>query len=233
MSAWLSIICYCDSSNSLFSLGLFRNAVKHFPHLGVLQGQESKGKGIIIETDAPGMRPRKNPGWKPTQPELEDHLAFAMDDPFDKCHISSILFSGGNIGSSIPKGCPSAHAVQNKAKGKQILSVPNVNFSNSESSDRRALELRDQNDAPPMQQSCLGGYKLFGVNLFNSPPELPSPQVANSSDFECFSYVPPTSQSSISGTKRVTDPSNSLSGSLSKKKCNTFCSVTNRSCTKV
>ena len=69
-------------------------------------------------------------------------------------------------------------------------------------------------------------------NLFNSYPELPSPQVVTYCELLSRRSFPPTSQSSVSHTIQVSsEPSKSSSGVL-EKQCKK-CSVTNRSCTKV
>ncbi|KAE8672255.1 Auxin response factor 2, putative isoform 1 [Hibiscus syriacus] len=64
---------------------------------------------------------------------------------------------------------------------------------------------------------------LFGVNLVNGSPELPSPQVLTSSEVKRLCSTPPTSQSSVEEPSKC----------ISSKQCNNCCFVGNRSCTKV
>ncbi|KAL4378956.1 hypothetical protein GQ457_02G035500 [Hibiscus cannabinus] len=66
-------------------------------------------------------------------------------------------------------------------------------------------------------------YMLFGVNLANGSPELPSPQVLISSEAIRGRSTPSTSQSSVAKPSKC----------ISSKKCNNCCSVGSRSCTKV
>ncbi|KAK8508847.1 hypothetical protein V6N12_034949 [Hibiscus sabdariffa] len=66
-------------------------------------------------------------------------------------------------------------------------------------------------------------YMLFGVNLANGSPELPSPQVLISSEAIRGRSTPSTSQSSVVKPSKC----------ISSKKCNNCCSVGSRSCTKV
>lgn len=105
-----------------------------------------------------------------------------------------------------------------------------MNSIDSESQARRASESRDESEVPFGQPAGYGRneYKLFGVRLNHA--ELPSQQLAASSN---TSSLPPMSESSISASITVTEPSKSVSGVTSQKKCKKCCSVNNRSCTKV
>ncbi|EOX94929.1 Transcription factor, putative [Theobroma cacao] len=64
---------------------------------------------------------------------------------------------------------------------------------------------------------------IFGVNLVNGPPDLPSTQVLTPSELKRLCSIPPTSQYSVSEPSNVT----------SSKQRNNCCSVGNRSCTKL
>jgi auxin response factor len=76
------------------------------------------------------------------------------------------------------------------------------------------------------QPNGCGSCMVFGVNLV-SHPELPSPQVATSSELNSPCSVPPTTHSSVSETIQVSETSKS------EKQCKKCCTVSNRSCTKV
>lgn len=147
--------------------------------------------------------PPRNSDWGPRQIELISPPYLPMHDPFYQFPGSTIMLPGANL-----------------------------NSSKFEFQDWRALEPKG-NEASFVQQNCIDKYKLFGVNLFNCPEELPSPQVISSSELQSPYSIPPNSQSSISESIQASEPSKSVSGDLSDKQCNNCCSATVRSCTKV
>ncbi|KAJ0112016.1 hypothetical protein Patl1_01101 [Pistacia atlantica] len=183
-----------------------------FVSIGGLQGQENRITGVK-QLDAlklpllPYFVPPPDPHWAHMQLGPENKLQFPMHSPFYRGPSSAESSPGGSI-------------------------VPDVNSLNSGSQDWRALELRDENGTPLAPPNDGGRYMLFGVNLFKcSPPELPSPQVANSIELESHGSIPPISQSSVSETIQVSDLSKSVSGNPSEMQCKNCHSF--RSCTKV
>ncbi|KAM7274647.1 hypothetical protein ACFE04_016513 [Oxalis oulophora] len=84
-------------------------------------------------------------------------------------------------------------------------------------------------------QSKQGRSMLFGFNLRDNLPELPSLQlqIATSSALEILSSMHPTSQSSVSGSLQVLQPLKRSSGNPSEEKCKNCCLGISRSCTKV
>lgn len=170
------------------------------------------------------------------QSGLENKLKFPMHDPFYMCLNRMVSLPGGSLMSpGLSNHWPASpfapYEVCETAAQSKNLSVPNASSENSGSQMCMALELKDENRTPLAQPNGGSRYMLFGVNLVNSPPELPSPQMATSNELESPCSVPPTSQSSISETIQVSEPSKSVSGILSEKQCKN-CYVS-RSCTKV
>lgn len=164
----------------------------------------------------------------------ENKLQSPMLYPFYGRPNSAESSPGGRIVSSgLPNHRPAMFApdgAHDSAMLSKNLSVPDVNSLNSDSQDR-ALELKDENRTPLAQPNGRGRYMLFGVNLFNSSLELPSPQVADSSELESHGSIPPTSQSSVSETAQVSDLSKSVFGYPSEMQCKNCSSF--RRCTKV
>nr|POE61364.1 isoform 2 of auxin response factor 23 [Quercus suber] len=78
----------------------------------------------------------------------------------------------------------------------------------------RASESRDENEALLAPPTGCYRYRLFGVNLFNSFLELPSPQVATYCELSSPCSVPPTSQSSVCQTIQVRKYGNALGRSV-------------------
>lgn len=172
-----------------------------------------------------------NPDWNNTPFGLENQRHFPICGPFYPCPSNAASFPGGNIARlGLPNGwCPalSSYGVHENAVQTRSISVPNINSHNSGSQDWGDFKLKDANEVPLASPNSGSRYMLFGVNLVNNPPELPSPQVVTSSEHESHYSVPPTSQSTVSA------PSKSTSGTNSKNQCKNCCSATNRSCTKV
>jgi len=96
------------------------------------------------------------------------------------------------------------------------LSISSSNLSSicSESLGWPPSESRNENDAPLGHLGSYNKYKLFGVNLIERQPELPSPQFAG------FSKTP----------SLLSSPPMCVTSGKTCKKCR---SVNNRSCTKV
>ncbi|XVF32690.1 hypothetical protein REPUB_Repub17cG0104500 [Reevesia pubescens] len=214
--------------SSLLMDGMWRGSVKESQSSsGVLQGQEDSNTGAnqsgALRQPLPLFLPL-NPGWGSMQQRMEKQLAIQIPtcNSFNPCTSSRALFSGGKIASlGLHNNWPptfSSYGVHDDALASGKFSVPNVN-----SQELRTLELRNENESFLCEQNGGHGYKLFGVNLVNGPPELPSPQVLASSELESLCSIPATSQSSVS----------ELSKGTSSKQCNNCCSVSNRSCTKV
>ncbi|XP_034690136.1 auxin response factor 2A-like isoform X1 [Vitis riparia] len=199
---------------------------------GVLQGQENDDIGAhkpdTSKLSSLLVVPPPNSDWGPQH--------FPMHDPFYQCPGKTILFQGENpLSSGIANGCSLTFTycgACDNVGGSTNLSFANLDSSNCEFQDWRALEPKG-NETSFAQQNRIDKYKLFGVNLINSPAELPSPQVASSSELQSPCSIPPTSQSSISESIQASEPSKSVSGDLSDKQCKNCCSVMVRSCTKV
>ncbi|XP_059625358.1 auxin response factor 23-like, partial [Cornus florida] len=236
-----------DPSNpefpALVSDGLVKkNLVKCTPeiHSGVLQGQEIRATGAYelvasIQPPIPHVIPQSNPDWG--HMGLENHLCFQMNGQFYECPGNMVSVPGGNfLNSGLVNYCPpmfTSHG-HGSVEVSRSMSVPNINSSSSVSQDWKASEEKKETEAPVALPNGSGRYMLFGVNIFNCHPELPSPQVMSSSELHGASSVPPAaSQSSISESVQVSLPSNSISGNLPEKQCKKCSSVTNRSCTKV
>lgn len=212
-------------------------------HSGVLQGQEDReNKAVDIKelgAPKPPLLPylvsHPNPDWGYMQIGLENKLHLPIRDQFYPCSNSTVSLSGGSIvNSCLPNHWPAPYApygVRDNAALGRDFSVPNASSLSSGSQEWRTLELKDENGTPHAEPKGGSRYMLFGVNLINSSPELPSPQVATSNELESLCSVPPTSQSSVSETIQVSELSKSVSGIPSEKQCKN-CGVS-RSCTKV
>lgn len=221
-----------DASSPWFS-SLFSN--------GVFQGQENRVTGVKALGAAktpllPSLVRPPNPVWAQMQSGLENKLKFPMHDPIYMCLNRMVSLPGGSLMSpGLSNHWPASpfapYEVCETAAQSKNLSVPNASSENSGSQMCMALELKDENRTPLAQPNGGSRYMLFGVNLVNSPPELPSPQMATSNELESPCSVPPTSQSSISETIQVSEPSKSVSGILPEKQCKNCC--VSRSCTKV
>lgn len=159
-----------------------------------------------------------------------------MQNPFYHCPGSAIAFPGENVVTpSLANQWPpifATYSARDNAAYSRSFSVLNVNSSNSGSQECMVFKPKSEDETLLAQPSGCGRYMLFGVNLV-SHPELPSPQVATSSELNSPCSVPPTTHSSVSETIQVSETSKSVSGVLSEKQCKKCCSVSNRSCTKV
>ncbi|CAK7348233.1 unnamed protein product [Dovyalis caffra] len=198
----------------------------------VLQGQEDRDSGAnhfgaFKPPTVPHLIAPPNPDWN----GKDNQVQFWMHSPIYQCPSNTVSFPGGNIARlGIPNSWSStlsSYGVHDNAVGSRSLSVPNVS-RNSRSQEWTGIELKHANEVPLAAPHSGGSrYMLFGVNLVSNPPELPSPQVANSVVLESHNYVPVTSQSSVS------EPSKSTSGVNSEMQCKNCCSATIRSSTKV
>ncbi|XP_057507416.1 auxin response factor 23-like isoform X1 [Actinidia eriantha] len=200
---------------------------------GVLQGQEIRGTGACAFGSS---STQPNSDWHHRLVGLENQLPFQMHGPFSR---------GSTI--SVPSGIPpnlrltsywpstftltGVHCVEVSKSG----SFPKVNSSSSVSQDWKASEEKKDEVKSPLDKP-IGNDKcmLFGVNIFSSPPEVPSPQVVSSTELHSLCPAPPlASHSSISEPIQISEPSKSISGNLLEKQCKNSCSNANRSCTKV
>ncbi|XP_057472490.1 auxin response factor 24-like [Actinidia eriantha] len=198
-----------------------------------LQGQEIRGTGAC----AFGASAQPNSDWHHQLVGSENQLPFQMHDPFSR---------GSTI--SVPGGIPpnprltnywpspfTLIGVRDCVEASKSVSFPKVNPTGSVSQDWKASEEKKDEVKSPLDKP-IGNDKcmLFGVNIFSSPPELPSLQVVSSTEFHSLCPAPPAiSHSSISEHVQVPEPSKSISGNLSEKQCKNCCSNANRSCTKV
>ncbi|XWS46729.1 hypothetical protein CRYUN_Cryun14cG0093000 [Craigia yunnanensis] len=195
---------------------------------GVLQGQEDSDTDVnqsgAPRQPSPHVVLPLNLGWASMEPQMENQLEIQIPicNSFYQCTRSTSLFSGGKVASlGLHNNWPptfSSNGVHDDALASRKFSVPNVN-----SHEWRTLELRNENETSLCEPNGGHRYMLFGVDLVNGPPELPSPQVLTSSELESLCSIPPTSQSSVSEPSKGT----------SSKQCNNCSSVSNRSCTKV
>ncbi|XP_075641031.1 auxin response factor 9-like [Castanea sativa] len=225
--------CSCLSRDGLVQYPAEYTCSKH---LRVFQGQDKRNTGAQeLDAQTPEVLPHlvapSNPNWGHRHLGLENQLCGPMHE-LSQCNSNKISYLSQNI--AVP--CPAYqwHPIitcDNVAASRNI-SVSNVTSSNSGYQECRASELRDENEALLAPSTGCYRYRLFGVNLFNSYPELPSPQVATYCELSSPCSVPPKSQSSVCQTIQVSEPSKSISDVLLDKQCNN-CSITNRSCTKV
>lgn len=223
-----------------YSLGLLQNSVEQSQIQSVvLQGQEKNDDIGVQKPDASKLLsllfPPPRSYWGPMQMELKNYPQFPIHDLFYQCPGSKISFQDENpLRSGIADCCSltfTYYGASDNAGGSENLSFGNLN-SNFDFLDWRALDPKG-NEASLSQQNHIDKYKLFGVNLINSPTELPSPQVASSSELQSPCSIPPMSQSSISESLQASEPSKSVSGDISDKHCKNCCSMVARSCTKV
>ncbi|GFY98749.1 auxin response factor 2 [Actinidia rufa] len=200
---------------------------------GVLQGQEIRGTGAC----AFGSSAQPNSDWHHRLVGLENQLPFQMHGPFSR---------GSTI--SVPSGIPpnprltnywpstfSLTGVRDCVEVSKSGSFPKVNSSSSVSQDWKGSEEKKDEVKSPLDKP-IGNDKcmLFGVNIFSSPPELPSPQEVSSTELHSLCPAPPlASHSSISEPIQISEPSQGISGNLLEKQCKNCCSNANRSCTKV
>jgi hypothetical protein len=216
-------------------LVLFQSPVEYTTrrHKKVLQGQEIRKTGAQeLGAETSGILPHliyRHLG-------LENQLCHPMHDQLYRLSSNTIPSPGGNMAAPCPT-CQwppifTTYAVCDNVAGSRNISVSNVTTSNTGSQECRASESRDENEAPLSQPTGRARYMLFGVNLVNSHPELPSPQVANYCGLCSPCSLSPTSHSSVSETIQVSEPSKDISGVLLEKQCEN-CFVTSRSCTKV
>jgi len=224
--------------NSFLLSGLLHGSIEYAnrSHLKVFQGQVDRDTGankfgaFKPPTIAHFLSP-PNPEWNfsPIGKDNQEH--FWMHGPVYPCPSNTISFPSGNIArlGNPNSWCstPSPYGVHDNVVGSRSLSFPFVSH-NSGSQKWRGFELKHANEVPLVALHSGGSsYVLFGVNLENNPPELPSPQVATSVVLENHNYVPLTSRSSVS------KPSKSTSGVNSDKQCRNCSSAAIPSCTKV
>lgn len=233
----------CLTNKISFSAGLLPNSVDYTQrHKEVLQGQEIGN----IHTHEPGAQnpslvPKliklSNPDWNHAHFQMKNQLYFPMQNPFYHCPGSGIAFPGENMSTlSLTNHWSTiftSYSACDNVTNSRSFSVSNVNSSNSGSQECTVFEPKSENETPVAQPNGRGRCMLFGVNLVDSHPELPSRQVATSSEHLSPCSIPPTSQSSVSETIQVSETSKSISRVLSDNKCKKCCSVSNRSCTKV
>ncbi|KAJ4846220.1 hypothetical protein Tsubulata_025572 [Turnera subulata] len=204
----------------------------------VLQGQENRdpshnGFSAVKRPLTPHWMSLANPAWNHTSFRPENQLHLPMHDPpLYRRPSGAVSFPGGNIARLGPPNgwcyALGSYGIHENSAGSRNLPVSNVNSRNSVSKDRRGSEWKDPKKASLAPPDGGGRYMLFGVNLVNcSPPELPSPQVATSTELESHYFVPPTSQSSVSESSKTKPDKNS------EKRCKYCCRTTIRSCTKV
>ena len=223
-----------------FFEGLLLNSVNCTPqkHKEVLQGQEISDihgheLGKQLQPIAPKFILPPNLDWKQTQLQFQTQLHF----PCYQCPGDEIAFHGSTTASRslTNKWCSmfATYGGCDNVAFTRSFSVSNGNSSNSGSQECTAFEQRSDDLAPRYPNGC-DKYMLFGVNLFHSHPELPSPQVATSSELlSSFSFPPTPQSSSVSEPVQVSDTSKSVSDVLSKKQCKRCCSISYRICTKV
>jgi len=210
--------------NSFLLSGLLHGSVEYAnrSHLKVFQGQVDRDTGankfgaFKLPTIAHFLSP-PNPEWNfsPIGKDNQEH--FWMHGPVYPCPSNTVSFPSRNIArlGNPNSWCStlSSYGVHDNVVGSRSLSFPFVSH-NSGSQKWRGFELKHANEVPLVALHSGGSsYVLFGVNLENNPPELPSPQVATSVVLENHNYVPLTSQSSVS------EPSKSTSGVNSDKQC--------------
>ncbi|XWS76490.1 hypothetical protein CRYUN_Cryun01aG0180900 [Craigia yunnanensis] len=215
--------------SSLLMNGMWHGSVKYESQssLGVVQGQEDSDTDVnqsgALRQSLPHFLPL-NPGWASMQQQTKNQLEIQIPicNSICQCTSCTALFSGGKVASlGLQNNWPQtffSYGVHPDSLASRKFSVPNVN-----SQKWRTLELRNEYETPLCEPNGGDRHMLFGVNLVNGPPELPSPQVLTPSDPKSFFSILPTSQSSVSEPFKGT----------SSNQCNNCCSVSNRSCTKV
>ncbi|KAI4349596.1 hypothetical protein L6164_010163 [Bauhinia variegata] len=221
---------------------IIQNLVKHATQRFErgLQGQDYNEEGSSQHPHPPPLSTNvllpSNVTPSDSQLGMESQLQFVTQNPSHQSLGSSISFPDDNIStSSLPIRPPifTTCVTCNNVSIKRDVST-NVNSSDSESQGWRASEPRDENEVHFGHPHGYNRYKLFGFNLIDNNPELPSPQVAAFSKISSPpSVVTPMSQSSVSATIPASEPSKSISGVTSEKENKKWCSVNSRSCTMV
>ncbi|XP_057966281.1 auxin response factor 4-like isoform X2 [Malania oleifera] len=211
--------------------GLLKSSVRYRSqdNSGVLHGHEIAASdthelGTLEAPLKPHEAPTPSSNWSHMQMGVgNDQLPFPIHAPLYQCSSKnpdrmglagpwSPIFTSYGM-DDIVGVCRSALA---------------ANF-NSEYLEWRASGEKDGDRAQP---GC-DKYKLFGVNIYDSQVELPSPQFEANSELHNVSSIPLTSQSSImSEARQVSEPSKGTS-ILPEKQCEDCCCIANRSCTKV
>lgn len=222
-----------------FLLGLVQYPAEYTcpKHLRVFQGQDKRNTGaqeLGAQTPVlPHLVAPSNPNWGHRHLGLENQLCSPMHERLSQCNSNKISYLSKNVVAPCPTNqWHPRYGVCDNVAASRNTSVSNVTSSNSGYQECRASESRDENEALLAPPTGCYRYRLFGVNIYNSYPELPSPQVATYCELSSPCSVPPTSQSSVCQTIQVSEPSKSSSDVLRDKQCNN-CSINNRSCTKV
>ncbi|KAI4301338.1 hypothetical protein L6164_034626 [Bauhinia variegata] len=205
-----------------------------------LQGQDYNEEGSSQHAQPPPSSTNallpSNVTSNDSQLGMKSQLQFVTQNPLHQSLGNSIPFSDDDIStSSLPSRSPvfTTYGTCNNVSVKRDISISNVNSCDSESHGWRASESRDENEVLFGHPHGYSRYKLFGFNLIGNHPELPSPQLAAYSKNSSPPSVTPMSQSSVSATIPVSEPSKSISGVTSGEKNKKYCSVNSRSCTKV
>ncbi|XP_039048061.1 auxin response factor 2B-like [Hibiscus syriacus] len=187
-----------DASSPDFSSFLMDAKYQSQSSSGVLQGQEDSdtcaNQSSALPQSLPHFRPQ-NYGWDSIQLQMhkQTEIHIPICNPSYQYTTSTTFYS---------------YRVHDDARASKRLAVPNVG-----SPEWRTLS----------EPKGAHRYMLFGVNLVNGSPELPSPQVLTSSEVKRLCSTPPTSQSSVEEPSKC----------ISSKQCNNCCFIGNRSCTKV
>ncbi|XP_056170980.1 auxin response factor 2A-like isoform X2 [Syzygium oleosum] len=151
-------------------------APKSRRHLGVFQGQE-KSDLPIYESNAPRPLP-----LVPRLPTPIQHVQLASQG------------DGGKRESQGPSNHGPPACIAPECGPVKSLSAQDISPANSTSQARMTSETKDE--TTPSQTNRFGKCMVFGVNIADDASELPSPQVANSSELSKPSSVPPLSKSS-------------------------------------
>ncbi|KAI7992856.1 Auxin response factor 7 [Camellia lanceoleosa] len=214
--------CPLDPSTLQFPVGSLQGSVEHKlkRHSGVLQGQEigaigASEQGSLGKPILSPLFPQPNPNWHHQQVGYE---------PFYHSHANTISIPSGNPPNpTLAYRPPTFTFPQTKTtEVSTSLSFPKVKSTSSAHQDWNE-EKKAEIKAPMGKPNGSDKYMLFGVNIFSRPLELHSQQVVSSV----------VSQSGISETIQVSEPSKSVSGYLPEKQCENCCPIANRSCTKV
>ncbi|XP_017605141.1 auxin response factor 24-like [Gossypium arboreum] len=192
--------------SSLLMDGMFHGTAKNQSQSssGVLQGQEDSdtcvNQSSVLRQSLPHLLPQ-DPGCASMQQQMHKQLQIQIPtcDTFYQCSSSTAHFSGRKV----PGLCNGLSAFS----------------SNRVHDDARATKNGTSLSRPNGSHRCM----VFGVNLFNGSPELPSPQVLTSSEVQRLCSTPLTSQSSVSIASK----------GISSKQCNNCCSIGDQTCTKV
>ncbi|GMJ01106.1 auxin response factor 1 [Hibiscus trionum] len=198
-----------DASSPEFSISLMGAKYQSQSSSGVLQGQEDSD---TCANQSTALR-KSLPIFLPQCPGKASMQQLMHKQPEIQIPICNPFYQYTNSTAFFPYG------VRDDARASTKFSVPNV-----DSPEWRTLEPRNEKRTSLSEPKGSHGYMLFGVNLVNGSPELPSPQVLTSSEVKRLCSTPPTSQSSVAEPSKC----------ISSKQCNNWCSVGgNRSCTKV